>query len=71
MQIVRTLEGDSSSLDDVSEGPRSNQSSAFGMTQSYDTGAYNADMMKFRKMVLETQEYSSGDTNEYGRKPDN
>ena len=38
----------------------------------YDTGAYNADMMKFRKMVMSSQEFASseyGGTSEYGLNP--
>lgn len=74
-QIVRALEGDSS-LDDLNEGVKPGQSSVFGTNvssdHSYDTGAYNADMMKFRKMVLSSQDFTSGEygaTSEYGINP--
>lgn len=73
VQIVRALEGDHSSLDDEKEGgTKANQSSTFGATQAYDTGAYNADMMKFRKMVMNSHEFTSsefGGTSEYGLNP--
>ncbi|XP_052197529.1 proline-rich receptor-like protein kinase PERK7 [Diospyros lotus] len=76
-QIVRALEGDSS-LEDLNDG-KAGQSSA-NSTQSYpttetsiyDTGAYNADMMKFRQMVMSDQDYTSseyGATSEYGLNP--
>ncbi|PSS30820.1 Proline-rich receptor-like protein kinase [Actinidia chinensis var. chinensis] len=75
-QIVRALEGDSS-LDDLNEGVKPNQSPANNSNGSsemrmYDTGAYNADMMKFRKMVMSSQELASseyGGTSEYGLNP--
>ncbi|XP_010254881.1 PREDICTED: proline-rich receptor-like protein kinase PERK4 [Nelumbo nucifera] len=63
-QIVRALEGDVS-LDDLNEGVKPGQSTVFGVIGSseYDANAYNADMIKFRKMALESQEMSSS---EYG-----
>ncbi|CAA0839570.1 Proline-rich receptor-like protein kinase PERK5 [Striga hermonthica] len=73
-QIVRALDGDSS-LEDLNEGVKPGQSQAFnpnGSIASYDTGAYNADMMKFRKMVMTSQEFNSteyGATSEYGLNP--
>ncbi|XP_073149794.1 proline-rich receptor-like protein kinase PERK15 [Henckelia pumila] len=73
-QIVRALEGDSS-LEDLNEGVKPGQSAAYdpsGKTSAYDTGAYNADMMKFRKMVMSSQEFNSseyGETSEYGLNP--
>lgn len=75
-QIVRALEGDSS-LEDLNEGVKPGQSAAYNPngktgTSAYDTGAYNADMMKFRKMVMSSQEFNSseyGDTSEYGLNP--
>ncbi|CAK9152423.1 unnamed protein product [Ilex paraguariensis] len=73
-QIVRALDGDSS-LDDLNEVVKPGQSTAFnakGTAQAYDTGAYNADMMKFRKMVMSSQEFASseyGGTSEYGLNP--
>lgn len=51
IQIVRTLEGDNSSLNDTSKlGPDS---------IIYDTNAYNADMMKFQKMINSSNEFGS------------
>lgn len=75
-QIVRALEGDAS-LDDLNEGGvKPGQSSVYssnqGIDHTYDTGAYNADMMKFRKMVMNSQEFNSseyGATSEYGLNP--
>ncbi|OIT06379.1 PREDICTED: proline-rich receptor-like protein kinase PERK5 [Nicotiana attenuata] len=65
-QIVRALDGDSS-LEDLSDRSKPSESSV-----SYDTGAYNADMIKFRKMVIPSQEFDSseyGATSEYGLNP--
>ncbi|KAG9145290.1 hypothetical protein Leryth_008215 [Lithospermum erythrorhizon] len=68
-QIVRSLEGDLA-LEDLNEGvkhlikPTNTTSPSTSSHDSvYDTGAYNADMMKFRKMIMTTQETPS---NEYG-----
>ena len=67
-QIARALDGDSS-LDDLEGGKAGQGTSSNGSTQSYDTGAYNADMMKFRQMVMSSQEFLSteygGGTSEY------
>lgn len=59
-QIVRALEGNSS-LEDLNDNPKPSKVASFAgaPTQSYDTGMYNADMMKFRKMIMPTQEFSS------------
>ncbi|KAL5557269.1 hypothetical protein UlMin_039505 [Ulmus minor] len=61
-QIVRALEGDVS-LDDLNEGVRPGQSSIYTSSGSsdYDTNAYNADMKKFRKMALSSQEFVSSE----------
>jgi len=72
-QIVRALEGDVS-LEDLNEGVRPGQSSTFGSNGSsdYDAGSYNADMKKFRKMALASQDMGSseyGATSEYGLNP--
>lgn len=73
-QIVRSLDGNSL-LEDLNEGVKPGQSAAFnprGNIESYDTGAYNADMMKFRKMVMTSQDCNSseyGATSEYGLNP--
>ncbi|KAK6128438.1 hypothetical protein DH2020_037806 [Rehmannia glutinosa] len=64
-----------STLEDLNEGVKPGQSATYnpnGSTQSYDTMAYNADMMKFRKMVMTSQEFNSseyGTTSEYGLNP--
>lgn len=74
MKIVRALEGDSS-LDDLNEGVKPGQSAIYnpnGGTEMYDTHAYNADMMKFKKMVMASGEFNSseyGNTSEYGLNP--
>lgn len=61
---MRTLKGD---LDDE----RTKPGQSFGESAIYDTSAYNADMLKFRKMVMNSQEFPSSEfgdaTNEYGR----
>ncbi|XP_022843721.1 proline-rich receptor-like protein kinase PERK5 [Olea europaea var. sylvestris] len=75
-QIVRALEGDSS-LDDLSEGGKSLVQSAAhnhggNNIDVYDTRAYNADMTKFRKMVISNPDNASseyGATSEYGLNP--
>lgn len=63
-QIVRALEGDVS-LDDLNEGTKPGQSSVFnptsGGSSDYDTQAYNADMKKFRKLALSSQEFGSSE----------
>ncbi|XP_035539326.1 proline-rich receptor-like protein kinase PERK1 isoform X1 [Juglans regia] len=74
-QIVRALEGDAS-LADLNEGIRPVHGSAYSShgSSDYDTSQYNADMKKFRKMALGSQEYGasseySGPTSEYGLYP--
>ncbi|XP_062076162.1 proline-rich receptor-like protein kinase PERK4 [Humulus lupulus] len=61
-QIVRALEGDVS-LDDLNEGVRPGHSSIYTSSGSsdYDANAYNADMKKFRKMALTSQEFVSSE----------
>ncbi|KAK4360550.1 hypothetical protein RND71_019502 [Anisodus tanguticus] len=65
-QIVRALEGNSS-LEDLNDSAKPGKTPSFaasstsGVTSSYDTGMYNADMMKFRKMILPTQEFNSSE----------
>ncbi|KAJ8545837.1 hypothetical protein K7X08_018420 [Anisodus acutangulus] len=69
-QIVRALDGDSS-LEDTSDGTKAGAFGSSGSSESYDTGAYNADMIKFRKMIS-TQEFDSseyGATSDYGLNP--
>ncbi|KAL2247053.1 proline-rich receptor-like protein kinase PERK4 [Sesamum indicum] len=72
-QIVRSLQGDSS-LEDLNEGVKPGQSTLYnpnGNGEAYDTSAYNADMLKFRKMVMSSQDFSNSEygatSNEYGR----
>ncbi|KAJ8767217.1 hypothetical protein K2173_013614 [Erythroxylum novogranatense] len=74
-QIVRTLEGDAS-LDQLNEGSKPGQSLVFSSdannSSDYDSSTYSADMKKFRKLALESQDYSSsefGQTSEYGLNP--
>lgn len=69
------MEGDSS-LEDLNEGPKTANAgpgvAGVNDTQTYDTRMYNADMMKFRKMVMSSQEFASseyGATSEYGLNP--
>ncbi|KAJ0491360.1 putative protein kinase RLK-Pelle-PERK-1 family [Helianthus annuus] len=70
-QVVRALEGDVS-LSDLNDGTRPGHSSSYG-SSDYDTAQYNADMVKFRKMALGTQEYATSEysrpTSEYGLYP--
>ena len=65
---MRKLEGEQLSVED--QKPKPGQSLASGVTRAYDTGAYNADMMKFKMMVMSSQEFGSsefgGSTSEYG-----
>ncbi|KAL6993598.1 Proline-rich receptor-like protein kinase perk5 [Sarracenia purpurea var. burkii] len=76
-QIVRTLEGNSSLDDLINEGVKPSQNSVYSSsgssdTSMYNTGAYNADMMKFKKLVLSSQDLASSDfgaTSEYGLNP--
>lgn len=68
------MEGDVS-LEMLNEGVKPGQSTAFSTnTSEYDVGSYNADIEKFRKMVLgSTQEMTSTDnsglTSTYGLNP--
>ncbi|XP_059281598.1 proline-rich receptor-like protein kinase PERK4 [Lycium ferocissimum] len=64
-QIVRALEGNSS-LEDLNDNAKPGKTPSFAAsstsaTSAYDTGMYNADMMKFRKMILPTQEFNSSE----------
>lgn len=76
IQIVRALDGDSS-LEDLNEKAGKNATTNFGGASGtasglYDTRAYNADMMKFRQMVMTSQEFNSseyGGTSDYGLHP--
>ncbi|KAI9107849.1 hypothetical protein K1719_021185 [Acacia pycnantha] len=68
-QVVRALEGNIS-LDDLNEGNTPGHSRAFNSFESsgYDTGQYNEDLKKFRKLALEqeTSEYS-GPSSDFGK----
>ncbi|XP_019704429.2 proline-rich receptor-like protein kinase PERK15 [Elaeis guineensis] len=74
-QVVRALEGDVS-LEDLNEGIKPGHSRFFSSYSSsdYDSGQYNNNMKKFRKMALPTtQDYASSEfsapTSEYGQNP--
>lgn len=72
-QIVRALEGDAS-LDDLNETkPGQRSFLGRGSSSDYDSSTYSADMMKFRKVALDSHEYGAsseyGNTSEYGRDP--
>ncbi|XP_010649161.1 proline-rich receptor-like protein kinase PERK4 isoform X2 [Vitis vinifera] len=71
-QIVRALEGDVS-LEDLNDVTKTNQSPAYStsMSSEYNTRMYNADMEKFKKMALSSQEFGSSEdgTSEYGQNP--
>ncbi|OVA20349.1 Protein kinase domain [Macleaya cordata] len=73
-QVVRALEGNIS-LQDLNEGIRPGQSSAFSSygSSDYDTSQYKEDMIKFRQMALASQDHGStgysGPTSEYGLNP--
>ena len=61
MQIVRALEGDVS-LDDLKEGMtkptgHNNVYTSSSGSSDYDTMQYNADMIKFRKAIMSSQEF--------------
>ncbi|KAL1810080.1 hypothetical protein ACET3Z_027070 [Daucus carota] len=64
-QIVRTLQGDAD--DDITK-----QGQGLGETDIYNTSAYNADMLRFKQMVMNSQEFSSSEfgdaTGEYRRR---
>ncbi|MED6146758.1 Proline-rich receptor-like protein kinase perk1 [Stylosanthes scabra] len=72
-QVVRALEGNIS-LEDLYEGGTPGHSRVFGSFESinYDSGQYNEDLKKFRKLALESQEQGtsySGPSSEYGQPP--
>ncbi|XP_058074354.1 proline-rich receptor-like protein kinase PERK1 [Magnolia sinica] len=73
-QVVRALEGDVS-LEALNEGVRPGHSTLYSSygSSDYDSGQYNEDMKKFRKMALASHEYGSseysGRTSEYGLNP--
>ncbi|GLU19899.1 hypothetical protein SLE2022_361220 [Rubroshorea leprosula] len=63
-QIVRALEGDSS-LDDLNEGVKPGQSTAFssiaGSSSDYSQSTYHADLQRFKQLALSSQELNSSD----------
>ena len=70
---MRALEGDVS-LEDLNEGVKPGQSSYFGSSSenNHGVGSYSANMRKFRKIALDSQDYGSseyGATSEYGLDP--
>jgi len=72
-QVVRALEGNVS-LEDLNEGVRPGHSRFFGSYSSsdYDSGQYNEDMKKFKKMAFNnnyTSSQYSAPTSEYGQIP--
>nr|XP_019707495.1 proline-rich receptor-like protein kinase PERK1 [Elaeis guineensis] len=74
-QVVRALEGDVS-LEDLNEGVKPGHSRFFGSygSSDYDSGQYNEDMKKFRKMALAaTKDYPSTEysapTSDCGQNP--
>ncbi|THU71601.1 hypothetical protein C4D60_Mb04t03170 [Musa balbisiana] len=70
-QIVRGLEGDVS-LEDLNEGVKPGQSTVFNSSSDYDSASYSSDMRRFRKLALESNDYSneySGAASDYGLNP--
>ncbi|CAN4116801.1 unnamed protein product [Withania somnifera] len=73
-QIVHALDGDAS-LKELNDKPGKNHTANFGgasvaPADLYDTRAYNADMIKFRQMVMTSKEVSGyGGTSDYGLHP--
>lgn len=70
--IVRALEGDVF-LDDLNDGVKPGHSTVYGSSE-YDTGMYNSDMKRFRKLALRrSEEYTTSEysqvTSEYGLNP--
>lgn len=66
------MEGDTS-LDDLHDGMKPGHSQFVGSSSDYDSSSYNEDMMKFRKMALQSNDYQSSQysapTSEYGLNP--
>ncbi|CAL9083852.1 unnamed protein product [Musa textilis] len=70
-QIVRGLEGDVS-LEDLNEGVKPGQSTVFNSSSDYDSASYSSNMRQFRKLALESTDYSneySGAASDYGLNP--
>ncbi|GLU02915.1 hypothetical protein SLE2022_201460 [Rubroshorea leprosula] len=75
-QIVRVLE-DNVSLDEINDDVRTEQSSSFSLTaggnaDDDEVTSYGADMKKFRKVAVNSNDYASsefGHTSEYGLNP--
>ncbi|XP_020257960.1 putative proline-rich receptor-like protein kinase PERK6 [Asparagus officinalis] len=71
-QIVRALEGDAISFDDLKDGVKPGQNSQFGSSSDCDSGTYSSKMRQFQKVALATGEYTgeySGVTSENGINP--
>lgn len=71
-QIVRALDGDVS-LDDLNEGTKPGVGRLYSSSSDFDSSdAYSSKMREFRRVALESNEYSneySGGTSEYGLNP--
>lgn len=57
---MRALDGNVS-IEDLNEGVKPGQSSIYTSAGDHDANAYNADMMKFRKLALTSTEFLSGE----------
>ncbi|ONK59622.1 uncharacterized protein A4U43_C08F8360 [Asparagus officinalis] len=71
-QIVRALEGDAISFDDLNDGTRIGQSSQFSSGSEYDSSTYSSQMRQFQKVALASGQFTgeySGVTSEYGLNP--
>ncbi|RWW77414.1 hypothetical protein BHE74_00014430 [Ensete ventricosum] len=65
------LEGDVS-LEDLNEGVKPGQSTVFNSSSDYDSASYSSNMRRFRKLALESDDYSnefSGAASDYGLNP--
>ncbi|KAK1434708.1 hypothetical protein QVD17_00457 [Tagetes erecta] len=62
-QVVRVLEGDTS-LADLDVGIKPGHGSVYNGSSDYDTTQYNEDLIRHRKMIVDTQEFASS---EYSR----
>jgi hypothetical protein len=61
------LEGDVS-LEDLNEGVKPGQSMFFSSSSDYDSGSYTSNINHFRKIALDSTEYTNeySHTSEYG-----
>lgn len=71
-QVVRVLEGDTS-LADLDDGIKPGHNSVYNGSSDYDTTQYNEDLIRHRKMIVDSQEFASSEysrpTSEYGLNP--